>query len=106
MSKASERVVVCVRPRGVGPSWWPVARKERLVDNLEAVPFGADIPHIGLGLVYQWNTITDTGGFTNGFDPSCAVEGDQAVGELVDEWFQAHEDDPWPWEIRAVVLTD
>lgn len=101
----SERVVVMVRPRGVGPSWWPRLGTDR-VDILVSPRHELWYPPLGRVVEYGWNTVTDTGGFTAGFDPTSAVEGDVELAERVEAWFEAHEDDPWPWELRAVILDD
>jgi hypothetical protein len=100
--------VLMVRPNRVGPSWWETVWQESVDASGRwckplALPCAA-LPIVGTVAEYAWWTVTSGGGFTKGFDLASAVTGDAELGERIDEWFESHEDDPWPWEIRAIRL--
>ncbi len=96
--KNGVRYVVLVRPRGPGPDYWPK------VEPFPTVFVEGELG--GAAVQFEWQTVNATGGFTKGFDRSSAVAGDVELGERVDAWFEAHDDDPWAWELCQIRLPD
>jgi hypothetical protein len=94
------RYVVLVRPRGVGPDWWPSVPAEMFYDRAN--------PGVAAGrfVEFAWKTVTVGGGHTQGFDPNHAVSGGDELTQLVDDWFDEHAELPWPWELCQVRLSD
>jgi hypothetical protein len=81
--------ILQVSPNGVGPSWW------RQTSTL--------IEALGCNAVdYGWHTVTEDGGFTSGVDWSQGLETDEELEERVEAWFDAHDDDGWPWRFRVL----
>lgn len=93
------RRVVLVRPRGAGPSWW-LSLRPKVERN--ALPGCRGVK--GHYRIYLWCTVTEGGGFTNGFDVKHSVVGDEDVDDRIKDWFEAHDGDMWPWEIRAIEI--
>ena len=84
------RYLLQVAPNGVGPTWWKSAGQ----------PIEAGVSKV---LTYRYATVTESGGFTAGIDWEHAVDSDKDLGDRADAWFDAHEDDPWPWGFRTLV---
>jgi hypothetical protein len=101
MSEREPRYVVLVRPKGVGPSWWRIESACHVDANL-----CLGKPKVGALVAFAFYTVTGSGGFISEFDERFAVSGDVALGERVEAWFEAHEEDPWPWELCQVRLPD
>lgn len=111
--------VLQVRPRGVGPPWWP--RDKRIPDhderNVDDPPFYVVAP--------SWATVhpdveeddeededfVDYGGYSMGIDPTQRIAY-LHVGPLMESWHEhwtpdEDEDAPvWPWEFRVLEVVD
>ena len=104
MSEREDRFVVMVRPRGVGPSWWPQAVPCPVSEHMGITVVAEG--RIGSVVQFIWQTATEGGGVTGGVDLAHAVAGDEELAQRVEDWFDEHEDDPWPWAIAQVRLPD
>ncbi len=97
-------VLVQVRPKGVGPWSWPHH------DGGQATMTGKSA---GTVVYFEWMTISaevpprkarSRGVRVVGYSAEAAgleVPWDRAE-EVVDAWFDAHDEEAWPWEFRLV----
>jgi hypothetical protein len=79
---------------------------ELAVNESNMVIFTDGVPHAGKQILFAYQTVTDGGGFTQGFDTVHAMTGDAELASRVEDWFEEHEEDPWPWELCQVRIPD
>jgi hypothetical protein len=102
------RYVVLVRPKGVGPSYWRSMDGRKICGRSEVIN-GQEVTigdPVGPVILFAWQTATESGGWTLGVDPAHAVSGDVELGRRIEDWYEEHEGEPWPWEFRQVRLPD
>lgn len=71
-----------VRPRGIGPAWWPVDRVR-----------------IGQPIEYRWVYATDNADWSV---KPCEPMAHLDVPRAIDAWYETHEEE-WPWEFQALM---
>ena len=84
------RYRVLVRPQGAGPLWWP-----HVIDWDE---------RMGKVVRFRW-AATDGASYSAVINGGETFEAD-GIGEVLDSWWEEHDEDPWPWEFRIVVVAE
>jgi hypothetical protein len=92
-------LVLQVRPKGAGPWSWSHTTG---TGSTPGVPVEFDWATVSVEIPPRKsrNGIRVTG-YSIGHFAACAIPWSR-VEEVVDAWFDAHDDEAWPWEFRLV----
>lgn len=117
---ATMPIVVQVRPKGAGPFHWPhhlfidpsCVRDERVIISFEWATISADVVALSSSL----DSFGDPGGNDpGGNDPGVSISGYAAgyhresavpwslVEQVIDAWFDAHDEENWLWEFQLAM---